>query len=76
MEVGRCVPWWYKYITLYRELERCHVNNINSHRVWSCGAIGQNLNYYLSPAFGPLHYADVIASHLLFSPLTLTKYKK
>ena len=52
------------------------MNNINSHRVWSCGTVGQNLNYYLSPAFGPLHHADVIASHLLFSPLTLTKYKK
>jgi hypothetical protein len=52
------------------------VNNINSHRVWSCGAIGQKLNYYLSPVFGPLHHADVIASYLLFSPLTLTKYKK
>jgi hypothetical protein len=76
MKVGRCVLWWSKYITLHRQLERCHVKNINSHRAWSCGAIGQKLNYYLSSAFESLHHTDVIASHLLFSPLTLTKYQK
>ena len=52
------------------------MKNINRHRVWSCGAIGQKVNYYLSPVFGPLHHTDVIASHLLFSLLTVTKYQK
>jgi len=28
MKVGWCVLLWYKYITLYRGLERCRVKNI------------------------------------------------
>jgi len=36
----------YKYITLYRELQRCCVENthtIGASWVWSCEAIGRNL---------------------------------
>jgi hypothetical protein len=40
MKAGQCVPLWYKYITLYRGLERCCVKNIQQSWVWSCEAIG------------------------------------
>jgi len=42
MIVGRCFPWCYKYITLYRELERCRVKNTQQSWVRTCGAIGRN----------------------------------
>jgi hypothetical protein len=76
MEGGQCVPLWYKYITLYGGFERRHVKNIQQSWVWSREAIIRKLNYYLSLMLGPLRHTDVITSHLLFSPLTLTKYQK
>jgi len=51
------------------------VKNIQQSWVWSCGAIGRKLNYYPSLAFGPLRHSDVIASHLSFNPLTLTRFQ-
>jgi hypothetical protein len=41
-----CPTWCYIYITLYRELERCHVqymHNIGESWVWLCEAISRNL---------------------------------
>ena len=76
IKVGRCVPVVVQYITLCRKLEMCRVKNIQQYWLWSCGAIGRKLNYYLNLAFGPLRHTDVIASHLSFSFLTLTKYQK
>jgi hypothetical protein len=73
---GQCVPLWYKCINLYSGLERCRVKNIQQSWVWSCEAVSRKLNYYLSLTLGPLRHTDVIASHLLFSPLTPTKYQK
>jgi len=66
MKVGRYVPLWYNYITLYREWRGI---------VWKYTAVlGVAPNYNLSLTFGPMRHIDVIASHLLFSPLTQTKY--
>jgi hypothetical protein len=41
--------------------------------VWSCCS---KINYCLCLAFGSSRHSDVIASHLSFNPLTLTKCQK
>ena len=75
MNVDRCVPLWYNYITLLQGLERCRVKNIQQSWVWPCEAIGRKPNYDVSLTFGPMSHIDVIATHLLFSPLKRTKYQ-
>ena len=59
-KVGRCVPVVVQtFCFIYRELERCRVKNVQQSWLWSCGAIGRKLHYYLSLAFGHLRHSDV-----------------
>jgi hypothetical protein len=75
MKADWCVPIVVQLHYFIQWVKRCHVKNIEQSWVWLCEAIGQKPNYYLTLTFGTMRHIDVIASHLLFSPLKETKYQ-
>ena len=75
MKDDRCVPVVVQLKYFMLGVERCRVKNIEQSCLWPCEAVGRKPDYYLSLTFGPMNHIDVIASHLLFSPLTQTKYQ-
>jgi hypothetical protein len=76
MIVGRCVPVVVQVHCLMQGVREVSCEKYTAVLGVVVRSYWSKLNYYLSLAFGPLRHSDVIASHLSFNPLTLTKYQK